>query len=58
MWGRFDTSNKGEMYKLTIKDTDFGDTGEYALQIGDRSTKCKLDVTPSKWLTIAVWALA
>ncbi|KAL8565325.1 hypothetical protein ACOMHN_029021 [Nucella lapillus] len=43
---RFDPSQKGELYKLTIKDTDFGDSGEYTLQIGERSTKATLAVDP------------
>ncbi|XP_076471204.1 twitchin-like [Babylonia areolata] len=44
---RFDVSQKGEIYKLTIKDTDFGDSGEYSLQIGERATRATLAVEPT-----------
>ena len=41
-------TQKGELYKLTIKNADFGDCGEYTLQIGERVTRCNVDVDPCK----------
>ena len=43
---RFQPTQKGELYKLTIKDMDLGDGGEYTLQIGERCTRCVVTVEP------------
>ncbi|XP_059156398.1 twitchin-like isoform X4 [Physella acuta] len=43
---KYESSNKGEIYKLTVKDVDMGDTGEYTIQIGDRPNRCKVHVEP------------
>ena len=43
---RFSPSQKGELYKLAIKDIDLGDGGEYTLQIGERCTRCIVTVEP------------
>ncbi|XP_070200689.1 twitchin-like isoform X4 [Littorina saxatilis] len=43
---RYEVTQKGELYKLTIKNADFGDGGEFSLEIGERHTRCKLDVEP------------
>ncbi|KAK3703484.1 hypothetical protein RRG08_024788 [Elysia crispata] len=43
---KYDVTQKGEVYKLTIKDTDMGDTGEYTLQIGERPNRCHVEVEP------------
>ncbi|KAL8579176.1 hypothetical protein ACOMHN_010760 [Nucella lapillus] len=43
---RFEVGQKGELYKLTVKNTELGDDAEYALQIGERSTRCHLTVDP------------
>ena len=45
---RYEVNQKGELYKLTIKDTDIGDAGEYTLQIGERPNRCQVEVVPCK----------
>jgi hypothetical protein len=52
--GRFDSSAKGEIFKLTIKDVDFGDMGEYSLEIGERHTRANLEVVPCKYMYCTV----
>ncbi|XP_055900297.1 twitchin-like isoform X6 [Biomphalaria glabrata] len=43
---KYESNNKGEVYKLTVKDVDIGDSGEYTIQIGERPNRCNVTVQP------------
>ncbi|CAL1540886.1 unnamed protein product, partial [Lymnaea stagnalis] len=43
---KYEVSQKGEIFKLTVKDVDIGDSGEYTIQIGDRPNRCNVTVQP------------
>ncbi|XP_005113601.1 immunoglobulin superfamily member 22, partial [Aplysia californica] len=43
---KYDVGQKGEVFKLTVKDVDVGDAGQYTLQIGDRPCRANVAVDP------------
>nr|KAG5709145.1 hypothetical protein BaRGS_028601 [Batillaria attramentaria] len=45
---KFDVSQKGEIYKLTVKNIDISDGGQYSLQIVPRPPKIDADKVPKE----------
>ena len=45
---RYEVTQKGEIYKLSVKDAKLDDAGEYTLQIGDRPCKSNITIVPCK----------
>lgn len=43
---RYEVTSKGEIFKLTVKNADLADSGEYTIQIGDRPNRCNVTVEP------------
>jgi len=55
---RYDCSQKGELYKFSVKEAKIEDAGEYTLQIGDRPCKANIVVEMCKFLPIFLLKLS
>ena len=51
---RFEISKKGEVMKLLVKNLTEGDAGEYTCQVGERTTKCQVQVEECKYKRVLV----
>lgn len=48
LYSRLEVTRKGELYKIVIKNLTREDAGQYACQVGERSSKCEVIVDECK----------